>query len=43
VTSVVVGASTLAQLEANAVVPELGIGADVVARADEVLGAARLA
>jgi aryl-alcohol dehydrogenase-like predicted oxidoreductase len=43
VTSVVVGASSIAQLEANVVVPDLQIGADVIARADEVLGAVRLA
>ncbi|TDC53957.1 aldo/keto reductase [Jiangella ureilytica] len=42
VSSVVVGASTIAQLEANAVVPDLGIGADVIELADKVLGVVRL-
>lgn len=42
VSTVVVGASSVAQLEANAAVPDLGIGADVVDRASEILGAVRL-
>lgn len=42
VSTVVVGASSLAQVKANAAVPGMGIGADVVERAGEILGPVRL-